>query len=184
MKKLFLSLILLALVGLSANAQKYITKNGHIFFHSDAPLETIEAHNKQVNAALDATSGDFVFKVLMNAFVFEKALMQEHFNENYVESEKFPAATFVGKITNLDKIDFSKPGKYPVTVSGKMTIHGVSQNIEEKGVLEINNESVNATSKFNLKIADYNISIPGAVTGKIAEVVEITVDLNLKPYSK
>jgi len=184
MKKILLSICLLAIVGLSANAQKYITKNGHIYFHSEAPLETIEAHNKQVNAAIDATTGDFVFKVLMNAFVFEKALMQEHFNENYVESEKFPNGTFKGKIVNLKEIDFSKPGKYPAKVAGDLTIHGITQQIEEKGTLEITKESVNATSKFTLKIADYNISIPGAVAGKISEEVDIYVDLKLSPVSK
>jgi polyisoprenoid-binding protein YceI len=184
MKKIFLSLTMLIIIGISANAQKYMTKNGHIYFHSEAPLETIEAHNKQVNAALDIATGDFVFKVLMNSFIFEKALMQEHFNENYVESEKFPNGTFKGKITNLSEIDFSKPGKYSATVAGEMTIHGVTKQIQEKGTLEITGESINAVSKFILKIADYNISIPGAVAGKISEEIEINVDLKLSPVSK
>ena len=100
MKKLLLTIAILALLYQTSNAQRYLTKNGHIFFHSEAPLETIEAHNKQVNAAIDASTGDFVFKVLMNAFVFEKALMQEHFNEKYVESDKFPKSSFKGRITN------------------------------------------------------------------------------------
>lgn len=184
MKKLLLSIALICVMGLSSQAQKYITKNGHIYFHSEAPLETIEAHNKQVNAAIDASTGDFVFKVLMNAFVFEKALMQEHFNENYVESEKYPNGTFKGKIVNLSEIDFSKPGKYPATVAGEMTIHGITQKVEEKGMLEISKEEIHATSKFMLKIADYNISIPGAVAGKIADEIEINVDLKLSPVSK
>lgn len=184
MNKIILLTTLLFTLVLTTNAQKYITKNGHIFFHSEAPLETIEAHNRQVNAVIDASTGDFVFKVLMNAFVFEKALMQEHFNENYVESEKYPNATFKGKIVNLKEIDFSKPGTYPATVAGDMTIHGVTKQIEEKGTLEITKETVNALSKFSLKIADYNISIPEMVAGKIAEVVEINVDLKLSPYSK
>lgn len=184
MKKIILSIILVSVAVITANAQKYITKNGHIFFHSEAPLETIEAHNKQVNAALDASTGDFVFKVLMNAFIFEKALMQEHFNENYVESEKFPNGTFKGKIVNLSEIDFSKPGKYPATVAGELTIHGVLNKVEETGTLEISKDLVQASSKFMLKIADYNISIPGAVAGKIAQEVEINVDLKLSPVSK
>ena len=184
MKKLLLTIAILALLYQTSNAQRYLTKNGHIFFHSEAPLETIEAHNKQVNAAIDASTGDFVFKVLMNAFVFEKALMQEHFNENYVESEKYPNSTFKGKIVNLKEIDFSKPGKYPATVAGEMTIHGITKPVEEKGILEISNESVHATSKFTIKIADYNISIPEVVAGKIAEEVEINVDLNLNPLSQ
>jgi polyisoprenoid-binding protein YceI len=184
MKKILLSIALISAISISSNAQKYITKNGHIYFHSEAPLETIEAHNKQVNAAIDASTGDFVFKVLMNAFVFEKALMQEHFNENYVESEKFPNCTFKGKIVNLNEIDFTKPGKYPATVSGEMTIHGITQKVEENGMLEISKESIHATSKFPIKIADYDISIPEVVAGKIAEEVEINVDLNLSPLAK
>jgi len=71
-----------------------------------------------VNAALDTESGDFVFRVLIRSFEFEKALMQEHFNENYLESHKFPNASFQGKVTNLSEIDFTKDGTYEATVEG------------------------------------------------------------------
>ena len=106
MKVIYIGIMLVIVTSLSLNAQKYITKTGFIRFYSDAPLEKIEALNRQVNAALDITSGDLVFKVLMKSFHFEKALMQEHFNENYVESDKYPNAEFRGKITNLKDISF------------------------------------------------------------------------------
>ena len=117
-----------------ASAQKYITKTGHIRFYSDAPLEKIEANNRQVNSALDAATGNFVFKVLMKSFEFEKALMQEHFNENYMESDKYPNSTFVGKVTNLSTIDFQRQGKYPAEVDGKLTLHGVTKQGKTKGM--------------------------------------------------
>lgn len=184
MKKTFLFLFALTLFSTQFYGQRFITKTAHVFFYSEAPLETIEAHNKQVNAALDIKTGDMVFKILMKSFIFEKALMQEHFNENYVESDKFPNATFKGKVTNLDEIDFSKAGNYPAEVKGTLTIHGESQTIQAFGEFEIGEGTINCTSKFTIKIADYNISIPGAVAGKIAEEIEITVDASMKEYKK
>jgi len=181
MKKLTLLLILMTLVFQYGNAQRYLTKTGHISFFSDGPLEKIEAHNNQVNSVLDSKTGDFVFKVLMKSFVFEKALMQEHFNENYVESDQFPNATFVGKVTNLDAIDFSKPATYDAQVEGKLTIHGQTQPVSTTGTFEVKADGIDGKSVFFVKLADYNISIPGAVTGKIAEEIEVTVDVRLDP---
>jgi polyisoprenoid-binding protein YceI len=173
-------LICLMFTGLtSLQAQKYITKNGYIKFFSDAPLEKIEAHNRQVNAALDATTGDFVFKVLMKSFEFEKALMQEHFNENYVESDKYPNATFLGKITNIKGIAFEKDGVYPATVDGKLTIHGVTKPVSVKGTFEVKQGKVRGKATFQILLADYSISIPGAVVNNISKSVEISVDLAL-----
>lgn len=184
MKKLVLLLILSLTISQYGNAQRLITKNGHISFFSDGPLEKIEAHNNQVNAALDTKTGDFVFKVLMKSFIFEKALMQEHFNENYVESDQFPNATFVGKITNIESIDFNKPGTYEALTEGKLTIHGITQPAANMGTFVVKKEGVDGTSKFMIKLADYEITIPGAVTGKIAEEIEITVDIHLEPINK
>lgn len=179
MKKIIALLFLTSLISMSSFGQRFITKNGHIWFHSEAPLETIEAHNKQVNAALDIKTGDFVFKVLMKSFIFEKALMQEHFNENYVDSDKFPSATFKGKVTNMDAVDFSKPGNYNATIQGELTIHGVTQEVSAEGIFQVKEDMIEGKAKFNLAIADYNISIPGAVAGKIADVVEVNVDVKL-----
>ena len=178
MKRSILLLLALGIAGLSFG-QRFITKNGHVWFHSEAPLETIEAHNKQANAALDIKTGDFVFKLLMKSFIFEKALMQEHFNENYVESDKFPNSTFVGKVTNLDEIDFNKPGMYTATVRGELTIHGITQPIEADGSFAVEQDMIRGKAKFQVAIADYDISIPGAVAGKIADVVDVNIDVKL-----
>jgi polyisoprenoid-binding protein YceI len=182
--KRFTIAFLLITISLSVSAQKFITKTGIIRFYSDAPLEKIEAANKQVNAAFDATTGDFVFKVLIKSFEFEKALMQEHFNENYLESDKFPNATFSGKVANLKDIDIKKDGAYPVNVEGKLTIHGVTRQVKEKGTFEIRKGAITAKSKFSIQLADYKIDIPSTVVRNISKTVEITVECNLAPLLK
>lgn len=184
MKTLNFTIILLMLISTTSFGQRYITKTGHIWFHSEAPLETIEAHNNQVNSALDIKTGSFVFKVLMKSFIFEKALMQEHFNENYVESDEFPNATFQGKVTNISDINFLKEGIYNAEISGELTIHGITNKVNAKGTFDIHSDMIAGKSKFSLLIADYNISIPGAVAGKIADEIEINVDLKLKELKK
>ena len=173
--------LLLGLVGsLSVHAQKYMTKNGNIMFYSETPMETIKAVNDQVNAALDIQTGEIVFKVLIQSFQFPKALMQEHFNENYMESDKFPNSTFKGKITNISSIDFSKEGTYDAVIEGDMTIHGVTNHISEKGTIIVETgDKIHATSKFLVKVADYNIKIPGTVINNIAESIEVTVNVDL-----
>src|SRR5271157_4358881 len=129
MKKILIFSFVLILSSPVLYAQKYLTKNGYIRFYSHASLEDIEAKNNQVNSALDITTGDFIFKVLMKSFEFKKALMQEHFNENYVESEKYPNANFKGKITNFSEVHFTVPGKYEANVEGDLTIHGITKHI-------------------------------------------------------
>ncbi|MDZ7742789.1 MAG: YceI family protein [Bacteroidota bacterium] len=179
MKKILFSLLIsMFLVG-GAYAQRYVTKSGHIMFYSDTPVETIEAHNRQVNSALDAGTGDFIFKVLMRGFEFEKALMQEHFNENYVESHKYPNATFVGKVVNLEEIDFGKDGTYIAEVEGELSIHGVTNKVKEMGSFEVKGDKITGKAKFTILVADYNIKIPGAVIENIAEEIEITVNVEL-----
>jgi polyisoprenoid-binding protein YceI len=171
--------MLIAMTALSVSAQKYITKTGFIKFYSDAPMEKIEAVNRQVSSALDVTSGDFVFKVLMKSFHFEKALMQEHFNENYVESDKYPNADFKGKITNLKEVAFSKDGTYTAAIEGKLTVHGVTKDVKQTGTFEVSGGKILGKAKFNLLLSDYNIAIPGAVVNNISNSVEVTVDIVL-----
>lgn len=174
-------LILLAacVVPLAADAQKFITKTGLIKFYSDAPLEKIEAYNRQVNSALDYSTGGFVFKVLMKSFEFKKALMQEHFNENYVESDKFPSASFVGKVNNINDVKLETDGIYEVNVEGKLTLHGITKEIREKGTFEVNKGILVGKSTFNLTLSDYDISIPVNLGNNISKTVEVTVDITL-----
>jgi len=183
MKKSIL-LLSITLIAFTAFSQRYLTKNGHIKFYSETPVETIEAHNRQVNSALDIETGDFVFKVLMKSFEFEKALMQEHFNENYVESDKFPNAMFKGKVVNTEDVDFSVNGKYNVVVEGDLTIHGVTNKISEKGTFTVTGENIEGQAEFVLKPEDYKIKIPKTVINNIAEEIEVTVDVTLEPFQK
>lgn len=177
-------LILTALFFITAaNAQKFSTKTGKITFNSDAPLEKIEAVNKQVNSAIDTKTGGFVFKVLIKSFMFEKALMQEHFNENYMESDKFPQSTFNGKITNIKDVNFAKDGVYSVNVEGPLTIHGVTKEIKTKGTLEVKAGKVIGKSVFNVLLKDYDISLPSMVIGKVSETIQITVDVVMDKVS-
>jgi polyisoprenoid-binding protein YceI len=180
MKKTLKLIILLLVISSSTSAQKHLTKNGRVRFYSETPMEKIEAINSQVNSALDVSTGDFVFKVLIKSFEFEKALMQEHFNENYMESGKYPNATFSGKISNLKDINFKKDGSYTAIVEGNLTIHGITKKVAEKGTIEVKNGQIISKAVFNIKPKDFNISIPGAVVAKIAESIQVNVDATLE----
>lgn len=161
-------------------AQRYMTRTGKVSFFSGARLENIEAFNNEAAAVLDAKTGDMAFQVPVKSFKFEKALMQEHFNENYMESDKFPKAEFKGKITDISKVDFTKDGTYNVSSAGKMTIHGVTKDVSVPGTITVKGKEATLNSKFRIKAAEYGIKIPAAVVGKVAEVMEVTVNSNLK----
>jgi len=164
-------------LSIGLNAQKYSAKNGFVGFYSHTPIEDIKADNNQVASIIDASSGDMVFQILIKSFVFDKALMQEHFNENYMESETFPKATFKGKISNISDVDFSKPGIYNVAVSGEMNIHGVANAFSTAGTIEVIAEGVVSKSKFTVKPEDYGIVIPAVVREKIGKEIEVTVNI-------
>lgn len=174
MKRLIVLSFLLTLV-LALNAQKYMTKNGFIGFYSHTTMEDIKAENNQVVGALDITTGEMVFQALIKSFHFDRALMEEHFNENYMESDKIPKSVFKGKITNLTAVDFTKNGKYEVTVEGDLTIHDVTNKISTKGTIEVVTGGINANSKFNIVPEDYKIAIPGVVREKINKNLEVTI---------
>jgi polyisoprenoid-binding protein YceI len=183
MKRIVLAFSILILA-FSANAQKYMTKNGFIGFYSHTPLEDIKAENNQVASALDVTTGELVFQALIKSFHFEKALMEEHFNENYIESDKYPRASFQGKITNISSVDFSKKGTYEVNVEGDMTIHGVTNKFSTKGTIDVADGTIEAKSKFNLVPEDYKITIPGVVRDKINKSMEVTINTKYTPLTE
>jgi len=176
MKKIFLVFLSIGLFQF-AGAQKFISKNGHIWFYSYTPVEVIEAHNRQVVSILDAATGDLQFNLLVKSFEFKIALMQEHFNENYMESDQYPKSSFKGKITDTDMIDFKKDGVYPASVSGDLMIHGITKTITTTGTLEIKGGSITANAKFTVSPKDYNIEIPSLVENKIAKSIDIHVDV-------
>jgi polyisoprenoid-binding protein YceI len=165
----------------SANAQKYMTRNGYIGFYSHTVMEDIKGDNNQVASVLDISTGEIVFQVLIKSFHFEKELLEEHFNENYMESEKFPKSTFKGKISNLSTVDFLKAGKYDVTVEGDLNIHDVTNKVTASGILEVISGGINANSKFNIIPEDYKINIPGVVRDNIAKNLEVTVTMKYAP---
>lgn len=158
-------------------AQKYITRNGYIRFYSHTPVEDIEGKNNAATSIIDIATGDMVFKALMKSFNFQKALMQEHFNEKYVESEKYPNAELKAKIKNWnpDQLKTGKP--IEVLIEGDLTMHGVTKKISEKGTLELRSDGkLIAKSKFLVKPEDYKIQIPSLVRNSIAETMEVTVE--------
>ena len=166
-----------------ANGQsKYLDKNCDVSFYSKTPLEDIEAKNSSAVSVMDIETGALEFSVLIKAFVFERALMQEHFNENYMESEKYPKATFKGKIKNIASVKLKENGSYPVNVEGTLTMHGVSKEITTSGTLKISDGNIEALSAFTVNPEDYKIAIPSLVKEKIAKEIQVKVDANMQPY--
>ncbi len=182
MMKMKMIIVVVLLATFAANAQdKYFTKTGKIEFFSKATLEDIEAKNKTVASILDTKSGAMQFSVLMKGFEFEKARMQEHFNENYVESDKFPKAEFKGTVVNNAAINYTRDGVHNVRVKGKLTIHGVTKNVETAGTIKIAGGKIETTSTFNILLSDYKVKIPSVVSNKVSNSIKITVDCKLEP---
>ncbi len=174
--KLLMTFLIACLLSSGAMSQKYYTKNGSIEFFSKSPMENIDAKNGQVMSVINTATGDLQFFVIIRAFHFKKALMEEHFNENYLESAKFPKATFKGACADLSKINFSRDGSYPTSVTGDLMIHGVTKNVTVPGQITVKNGIPSATAKFNITLADYNVSIPKVVKDNISEKIDITID--------
>ncbi len=165
-----------------AFAQIYMTKSCDISFFSKTPVEDIDAVNKAAKTMLNTSTGDVQIKIVMTAFVFVKPLMQEHFNENYVESEKFPNAIFKGKIN--EKVDYKKDGLYKVTVTGKLSIHGVENDATIPGTLSVDGGQITLSSTFKVKFADYKVVIPSLYSGVIPPDTEVKLSAVLIPYKK
>lgn len=173
MKRIFLTTLLMSTVAVfhTAHAQLYQAQNGEISFFSKTPLENIDAVSKSVNSIINAATNEIAVQMRITSFVFPNKLMQEHFNENYLESEKFPMASFKGKIK--EAVDLKKAGTYPVTASGTASIHGVTKPIELKGTIVSDGNQLQLSSQFDIRLQDYQIDIPKIVFAKIAEVIEV-----------
>jgi len=182
MKKAFQIIAAGILSVASLKAQdKFFTKNGRIAFISKSSLETIDANHKSATCVLDAKTGNLQFAVLMKGFEFEKALMQEHFNENYVESHKYPKAEFRGQVVNNNDINYSKDGTYSAKVKGTLTMHGESKEVETIGNVVVKAGKIQAVSEFTILLSDYKIEIPKVVKDNVSNTVKITVDCSLEP---
>lgn len=172
-------------VSVPTMAQKYMTRNGYVHFKSNALVDDdVEAVNRTMACAFDAQTGEIVFSVLIRNFTFRKALMQEHFNENYMESDKYPKATYKGKIVDHSKIDFTKNGKYKVKLAGTLTIRDIPKNREDEAELEIRDGTLILTSAFGVACADHDIKIPKLVEDKVAKIIDVDFKVELKETGK
>ena len=161
---------------LQGHSQLYMTRNGFIGFYSKTTMEDIVAENNQVYAVVDPAKKNMAFTLLMKGFIFKKELMQTHFNENYVESDKYPKANFTGTFTG--DLSPEKNGTYPVTVKGNLTIHNVTRPVEKPGRFEVADGKLTGYADFTLKPEDFDIKIPSIVRDKISEFITVHVKID------
>lgn len=183
---MFRKLFMLVLFTASVNAfaqEKFISKNSYISFYSSTPLEDILGESNEAVSILNAETGEVAFQALMTTFHFKKALMEEHFNENFIESDKYPKSKFNGKIENFNK-DMLKSPVTNISVTGQLSVHGVEKTITVPGTLGLENGKLVGTSKFMVVPEDYGIAIPSLVRDKIGKQMEVTVKANYVPYGK
>ena len=157
----------------------YYTRSGIVSFFSSTPIEDIKAKNEQTTCVLDMENGNVSFRIPILGFNFKNGLMQEHFNENYLESDIYPYAGFKGNIDNWEQVTLSEQSQ-TVSINGIMTIHGVSKEIVETGKIAISSGKVNGSATFKIALEDYDIKIPKIVRQNIAKIVEVNVKLDLK----
>ena len=184
MKKAVVILFFVLIQLASFSQSTYFTRSGHVYFISHTDIIDIDANNHQVASFLNIETGKIQFAVLIKSFGFSLASAKEHFNESYMESDKFPKATFKGEILNIDSLDLNKTGIYSVRVKGDITIKGITKNIEVSGKFKIENGEINAISEFELPISDFNISVPKIVEHRVAKTVQIKVNMNYTQYKK
>jgi hypothetical protein len=186
MKKIFFLFAAFAVTNAAMAQDKQFTKTGKINFDATAPKspENIDAVNKAVICVVDTKSGAIQFAVMMKGFEFDRALMQEHFNENYVESSRFPKSEFKGAITNNAAVVYTKDGIYPVKVKGKLTMHGETKDAEADGKVTVKAGKINVAADFNVALEDFKIAIPGLVADKVSKTAKIKVDCALEPLKQ
>lgn len=183
MRSILLSLLAVFVMTGQLSAQSiYITESSNVSFFSATPVEDIEAVNDASTSLLNVAKSDIAFRVPISGFQFEKPLMQEHFNENYMDTEKYPTASFKGKIS--ESIDMSKDTTYHVEATGVMTIHGVDKPRTYKGFIETKGGKATLKCDFQVKLKDHKIKVPKVVFANIAEVIEVKTEFQYKAYEK
>ncbi len=175
--KIYLTM-LLALTFVVTHAQKYVAEKSQIGFFSKATIEDIQANNQKASSLFNSSTGDIAFSIPIHEFKFEKSLMQEHFNEKYMETERYPKSTFAGKIIGYDATVTSEQH---VTAKGKLLIHGVVREVEIPGTIIRQGEKLTMKSSFTVKLEDYKIKIPQLLWQNIAEQIDVTITLTYKP---
>ncbi len=177
MKFFFALCFFIGVVGTAKAQVKYYTKSGKISFFSKSPLENIEAVNNKVISVWDVSTGKIEFAVLMKGFEFEKALMQEHFNENYVESDTYPKAIFKGTVENSGAVTSTVNNTTTLKVTGTLSMHGVTNPVAAKTLITVKNGVISASCNFSVLLADYKITIPSLVADKINKKIEISISI-------
>jgi hypothetical protein len=184
-KKLIIAclvLILFSTVSFSQSGNLFFTDAGKVEFESDAPLEVIKASSEKLAGILNLDDRSFTFSIPMRSFVgFNSSLQQTHFNENYMESEKFPNSTFNGKI--IEEVDFTQAGTIRIRAKGKLLIHGIVQDRIIRCDVTIGSSRIEVSSEFTVPLDDHNITIPSIVQQKIAEVIDVSISFSLKPMN-
>ena len=178
MRNLILLFLFVLSISVGYSQNLYKATDGSITFFSETPMENIDAVNKDVKALINTKNGDIAFIVANIGFHFKKPLMEEHFNENYMESDKYKTSVYKGKIIN--EIDYSVDGTYEVAVKGKLNVHGVEKEREMTGNLTVKGDKISITSKFDIKVEDHDIDIPKLVVKNIAETIKVSVKLNFE----
>ncbi|HRH59268.1 MAG TPA: YceI family protein [Chitinophagaceae bacterium] len=175
MKKIFV-ILSIVLCAKNLHAQNYLTRNGQISFYSHTALEDINADNNEVVSVLNP-SGSIDFKIAVKSFHFKKQAMEDHFNDaDYMDSEKYPKASFSGKITNISAVDFTKDGTYNITVQGNLTIKDVTKAVTVQGTITIKGGVVSAVASFSVKRKDYHVIGESFTQSKISEDIKISVN--------
>ncbi|MBU0486474.1 MAG: YceI family protein [Bacteroidetes bacterium] len=177
------SLVLfLGFCAISVSAQdKYFTRNGHIYFISRMDFIDLDANNYQVGSILNIQTGEMVVTVLNKSFQFKYALAEEHFNENYMETHKYPKSSFKGFVKEIENVDLSKNGEYEVTVRGDLSMHGITKAVSAKGKITKDGQGITAKASFSILLKDYKMKIPSIVADKVNELIEIEVIFEYKP---
>lgn len=172
------ALLFLVFLAQAVSAQKFFTRDAKVQFDATAKSspENIKASNNSGTIVLDQATGRLEAAVLTKAFQFEKALMEEHFNENYMESSKYPKATFKGKIDDPSKVSLDKDGTYTTNISGDLTMHGVTKPVTTAATFVVKNGKITASAKFNTVLSEYKIAIPGLVADKLAKEAKISIE--------
>lgn len=164
---------------LPLSGQTFTLQKSQVSFYSSAPVEDIEAVSTKTRSLFNVKTGEVAFVIPIKSFEFRKKLMQEHFNEKFMESHQYPEATFTGKLTGYDR---EQNGSQKAIAIGKMNIHGVIHEIETEGTIEFGSEEIKIAADFPIKVADYDIEIPTILFYNIAEEVEVTINGTYKPH--
>jgi polyisoprenoid-binding protein YceI len=180
MRKLLLCCVLVILIVGEGFAQNlFYTKNLETSFFSEARFENIEALSKKGTSVINISTGEIAFKIPIRSFIFKNGLMQEHFNENYLESDKYPNATFTGKL--MEGLDLKKDGTYNVIATGKLTVHGITKDRSIGGVIEVNKGRILVASSFDVPVQDHNINIPNDKISNISQNIKVEVKAAYEP---